>query len=228
MKKLISASTIRGCKKGDTIYVDKNIAILTPEAFDLAKRSNVNIVFGQQPDPGLLSKEKDNSEIVDEVTKRVAAQFKDLNLDEATLKKIVAEIIKKECGSTNDAAYEYVKDSSGFKVVKGNTIKLGRFEDAGKDKNIGLTDIITHHDGSTMAAGMMSWKKEDSFPWKLTYEEIDYVIEGELAITINGKTYNGQPGDVFYIPKGSDIVFGTPSSVKIMYVTYPANWAEQN
>jgi ethanolamine utilization protein EutQ len=79
-----------------------------------------------------------------------------------------------------------------------------------------------------MAAGMMSWKKEDSFPWKLTYEEIDYVIEGELAITINGKTYNGQPGDVFYIPKGSDIVFGTPSSVKIMYVTYPANWAEQN
>ena len=27
------------------------------------------------------------------------------------------------------------------------------------------------------------------------------------------------------LPKGSEIVFGTPSRVRIFYVTYPADWA---
>ena len=37
----------------------------------------------------------------------------------------------------------------------------------------------------------------------------------------------GRPGDVFYVPKGSSITFGTPSWAKFVYVTFPANWEEQ-
>ena len=62
--------------------------------------------------------------------------------------------------------------------------------------------------------------------WPLDYDEMDYVLEGVLHIGIDGRVLEGKPGDVIYLPKGSKVVFGTPSRTKIFYVTYPADWAK--
>ena len=118
-----------------------------------------------------------------------------------------------------------VVDPSGLIVVRGDSVRLGRFTGAGADRRIGLTDLIQGRDGSPMTAGIMSWKREDSFPWALDYDEVDLVLEGVLHIGIDGRTLEGRAGDVFYIPKGSRIVFGTPGHVRVFYVTYPADWA---
>lgn len=119
---------------------------------------------------------------------------------------------------------ERVVDPSGLVVVRGRSVRLGEFTGAGPDKHIGLTDVVTGQDRSPMTAGFMSWSREDSFAWSLDYDEIDLVLEGVLQITIAGRTLEGRSGDVFYIPKGSRIVFGTPSRTKVFYVTYPAEW----
>ena len=66
-----------------------------------------------------------------------------------------------------------------------------------------------------------------AFEWTLKYDEIDYVIDGVLEIRLKDKTIRGEKGDIIFIPKDSDIVFATPSTVRFMYVTYPANWSEQ-
>ena len=120
---------------------------------------------------------------------------------------------------------ERVVDPSGLVVVRGQTVQLGKFAGAGPERNVGLADLISGGDGSPMAAGIMSWSREDSFPWTLDYDEIDLVLEGVLRITIDGRTLEGKAGDVFYIPKGSRIVFGTPRHTRVFYVTHPANWA---
>lgn len=120
---------------------------------------------------------------------------------------------------------ERVVDPSGLVVVRGQTVRLGRFEAAGPGRNVGLADLITGGDGSPMTAGIMSWGREDSFAWTLDYDEVDLVLEGVLQLTIDGRTLEGKTGDVFYVPKGSRIVFGTPRHVRVFYVTYPANWA---
>lgn len=120
---------------------------------------------------------------------------------------------------------ERVVDPSGLMVVRGRSVQLGKFTGAGPNRNIGLTDLVTGGDGSPMTAGIMSWGREDSFPWKLDYDEIDLVLEGTLQITIDGRVLEGKTGDVFYIPKGSRIVFGTPNRTRVFYVTYPADWA---
>lgn len=119
---------------------------------------------------------------------------------------------------------ERVVDPSGLVVVRGRSVRLGTFDGAGPDKHVGLLDLVTGGDGSPMTAGIMSWGREDSFPWVLDYDEIDLVLEGVLRIEIDGRTLEGKAGDVFYIPKGSRIVFGTPSRTRVFYVTYPANW----
>ena len=64
------------------------------------------------------------------------------------------------------------------------------------------------------------------FPWTLTYDEMDIVLEGELVITRDDEQVRGGPGDVIFIPKGSAITFGTPSYARFVYVAYPANWSE--
>jgi len=76
-----------------------------------------------------------------------------------------------------------------------------------------------------MATGYMSLDKGE-FPWKLTYDEVDIVLEGELIIKRDGIAVHGKPGDVIFIPKGSNITFGTPDKVRFIYVAYPANWNE--
>ena len=118
-----------------------------------------------------------------------------------------------------------VTDASGITVVQGSSVALAPFPGAGAGKDVRLADFITSRDGSPMAAGVMSWGRDDSFLWKLDYDEIDYVLEGELHVTIDGRVLVAKVGDVVSISKGSRIVFGTPSRVKVFYVTYPADWA---
>jgi ethanolamine utilization protein EutQ len=128
--------------------------------------------------------------------------------------------------TTDPGTCERIVDPSGLVVVRGRTVKLGEFAGAGPGKQVGLTDVVTGKDRSPMTAGFMAWSKADAFPWTLDYDEVDYVLEGVLQLGIDGRVLEGRPGDVLYIPKGSKVVFGTPSRTKIFYVTYPADWSK--
>ena len=90
--------------------------------------------------------------------------------------------------------------------------------------DVRLLDVVTAEHGMPIAAGVMSLR-EGSFPWTLDYDEVEYVIEGELHIRTDDQLVVGRPGDVIAVPKGSRITFGTPSWARFLYVTYPADWA---
>jgi ethanolamine utilization protein EutQ len=106
-----------------------------------------------------------------------------------------------------------------------NTIELAPFpvELHRREMDVRLLDVVTAEHGMPMAAGMMSLR-QGSFPWTLDYDEVEYVIEGELHITTADQLAVGRPGDVIAVPKGSSITFGTPHWARFLYVTYPADW----
>ncbi len=91
------------------------------------------------------------------------------------------------------------------------------------EMDVRLLDVVTAQHGLPIAAGVLSLRA-GSFPWTLDYDEVEYVIEGELHITTARQQVIGHPGDVIAVPKGSSITFGTPSWAKFLYVTYPADW----
>lgn len=107
--------------------------------------------------------------------------------------------------------------------VDAREVRLEPFPHAGPGQEAMAVDVVTGDHGSPMAAGFLTLTK-GSFPWTLTYDEVQYVIEGELHIGTSGGTVVGRPGDVLYVPKGTSITFGTPSWARFLYVTYPANW----
>ncbi|MBE2253820.1 MAG: DUF861 domain-containing protein [Myxococcus sp.] len=126
---------------------------------------------------------------------------------------------------TGPTTVERVVGAGGLVLVRGATVELSTFAGAGPGKHVQLADVITSRDGSPMAAGFMSWSRDDSFDWQLDYDEVDLVLEGVLQLTLDGQTLEGRPGDVFFIPKGSKVRFGTPWRTRVYYVTYPADWA---
>ncbi len=93
------------------------------------------------------------------------------------------------------------------------------------DDKVGIGEILSIKESPNMASGFMTMEKT-SFDWTLKYEEIDYVVDGMLEFKVNGQTYRGQAGDVFYIPANASVTFSAPGKVKFFFVTYPANWAE--
>ena len=116
-----------------------------------------------------------------------------------------------------------------LKVVRGAGLALEAFgaglASAGTD--VRLKDVVTTADGSPVAAGYMTLdaaQGSGEFPWTLSYDEIDVVLEGELVIARNGEIVRGGPGDVIFIPKGSTITFGTPHHTRFVYVAFPADW----
>ncbi len=90
-----------------------------------------------------------------------------------------------------------------------------------------LLDVITIDDSASISGGFMSWHKGPGFSWTLNYDEIDYIVEGRMEITCEGKTIYADHGDTVFIPKGSTVHWNTPNWVKIYYVTFPSNWADQ-
>jgi len=115
--------------------------------------------------------------------------------------------------------------SSPVRHITGRGLHLEPFPfDVGHpEMDIRVLDVVTGTHGSPIAGGIMSFRK-GSFPWTLNYDEIEYVIEGELHIGTSQGTVIGLPGDVLYVPKGTSITFGTPEWAKFFYVTYPAEW----
>lgn len=250
MKTLITAAKIKQAHADNikTIAAQVSSTIITPEAKDLAKRFGIAFTTNEaeacpfkkpaveqkaaerSPEAGIDGTDSAgslNDDLVQEITRQVLDKMPNETNDPETIRKAIEKVAREIINKVDEISpcCNREIDESGIILVDGATIKTSRFEAAGADKNIFLSDVITHRDNAPIAAGIMELEK-DSFPWTLTYDEIDVVLDGEFSITINDKIYLGKKGDIFFIPKGSSITFGTPSKTKVCYITYPANWTE--
>lgn len=245
-KKLITAESVRQEHAAGRQRIDAPLpqTIVTAEARSVAEQLGVAIVEQLQELSSCRSASKTTSS---QTMAPSAANFASPSEIEvvrsAILEKlppgcvsneVVDQLIRKtveerRCGvgtaTPSAPSYATQRIARGIKHVRADSVAFGIFGGAGAGNEVGLTDVVTSQDGSPMAAGYMAWEN-CFFPWTLNYDEIDIVLEGELHIRSEGQTVVGRTGDVIYIPKGSVIEFGTPSHVRFLYVTYPANWQE--
>ena len=84
-------------------------------------------------------------------------------------------------------------------------------------------DLFTLEEAPRLGCGLMVMERT-TFPWTLTYVEMDYVIEGRLDILVDGQTVSAGPGEVLYIPKDTSIQFSVRDKARFLYFVYPANW----
>ncbi|MDQ0339964.1 ethanolamine utilization protein EutQ (cupin superfamily) [Caldalkalibacillus uzonensis] len=89
-----------------------------------------------------------------------------------------------------------------------------------------ITRFVRDEISSTLGGGIVKMKT-CKFPWTVRYDEVIYVIEGEVIIHFDGKKLVGQKGDSFFIEKGSPIVYESLSESSFFFSLYPANWRKK-
>ncbi len=207
MKRLITAIEVRELVNDSKQIILSPDCILTPSAKDLAKELGASIewegsishMFSSKKEGQSMKVSKDSADIKSD-------QLKEL------VSKILAEKLKPAC---MDPVPTH---------VKGDQVKIQPFAKAPPGQKIGMTDVITSREAN-LGAGFMTFE-QSTLPWHLTYDEIDYIIEGDFVVKVENREYHCKPGDVLSIPKGTKVVFGSPTKAKVFYVTYPANWSE--
>lgn len=210
MKTLICAKDIEACeKKGQKVVNIDNNTIITPAAKDAAKVCGVE--FAREKKPEGIHSSNDGGI--------------DSNMIYTVLKALAEKgLLKGILENATEPPYLSEHDRGGLKLVRGNSVRFDVFDTGNPNSKVHYQELISKED-SKMSAGFLTIE-QSSFEWELTYEEIDYVIEGTLTVTINGNTYTAYPGDVLFVPSGSKVVWGSPDKVKLFYATYPANWAD--
>ena len=109
----------------------------------------------------------------------------------------------------------------GLDVEERHRLDTGRPGD-----RVWTRDLFTLEDSPRLGCGLMVMEGS-TFPWKLDYDEMDYVVEGRLDILVDGDRVSAGPGEVVYIPKGSSIQFSAEGKVRFLYFVYPADWQKQ-
>ena len=229
MKHLVTAGIVREAGKSGqkTLAFSSTESIITPEARSVAKELGIELV-----EQGLIGNNvatvASNQDLV-QIRAAVLSQLGSNSVPEDVLNQLISKVANEQklppCTGEGAGTHQAIfTTAQGIKRIKGDQVPMGIMEEAGRERQIGLADIISSADSnSPMAAGYMGWKN-CFFPWTLNYDEVDVVLEGELHIRCGGETSIAKTGDVIFIPKGSSIEFGTPSSVRFVFVTYPANW----
>ena len=87
-------------------------------------------------------------------------------------------------------------------------------------------DLFTPEQSPRLGAGVMEMT-DTTFSWTLNYDEMDYVVEGRLDILCGGQTVSAGPGELIYIPRGSEIRFSVTGHARFLYFVYPADWQKQ-
>ena len=226
MKKLITANDIREAHaRGEqAMSVVLRASIITPEAREVADLLGFTITECEESTPATVSVPVEKTES-QRIRETIIAQLPEGQFTESLVAQLMEKVMKEKQSLEQGAmqpSFKSVTGKGGIKVIDGSSVKFGRFDGA-QPHCVGLTDLVTGDDGSSMAAGFMQWDNA-FFPWTLNYDEIDRVLEGELHVRHEGETMIAKAGDVMFIPKGSSIEFGTTSSVKFLYVAWPANW----
>lgn len=150
-----------------------------------------------------------------------------MEANQQMLEKMIREILLEKLGSCGyDGNREYKDGVISVRVPQISVTESDRM-DTGKSGDIVYTkDLFNLQESPRLGCGIMEMKKT-TFDWTLNYDEIDYVIEGSLSININQKKVTASAGELILIPKGSSIQFSVPDYARFIYVTYPADWANQ-
>jgi ethanolamine utilization protein EutQ len=230
MKQLISAKEMQDFvnEGGKVFYVEKDM-LLTPSAKDIAKNSGIQVEFGTKPavcatvsSSATVQTSCTTTSVADTIEgfdKDMLTKLFKAMMDKGFLTEMLATL-----SNQSNLPYTCDADPTGLKVVRGNTVKMDVFETGNPNATAYYQELVSK-DESQMSAGFLVIENS-KFEWELTYEEIDYVIEGTLTIEINGKTYTAHAGDVLFVPKNSKVVWGSPDKARVFYATYPANWAD--
>lgn len=193
MKQLICAKDLEKLVSDSTnsIYIDKN-TIITPSAVDKAELLGIKIIYRKE-----IREEKNtlNNEKIYILLKKL--------IDNGMLTELFPK-------------YDYKEHKNGFKLIKGNTVKMSILDEKKDGSKIFTKELVKSKDGK-LKAGLMEIENS-SFNHKLDENQVNYIVEGDLEIEIDNEKYSCRQGDIVFFPKNTKIKLN--GKTKIFFAKY--------
>lgn len=141
-------------------------------------------------------------------------------MDKQQLETLVRQILQEKLGGCG--THGVLKSS----VPTLRTTEADRMDTGSPADRVYTHDLFSLEQSPRLGAGLMEME-DTTFAWTLNYDEMDYIIEGELTVLIDGERVTAGPGEVIYIPKRSSIRFSVSGRARFLYFVYPADWQNQ-
>jgi ethanolamine utilization protein EutQ len=215
MKKLICENDIAAFVKGakTCIHIDGD-TLITSAAADAAAAAGIAVTYGG-------CREGARGEAADEGGGRVGAKS-EAGLDVEWIYEAVKQLADGGLlegvveGGGAARPYGFEKDPAGLKLVRGQTVKLDVLDTGDPANKAWYQEVIGSEESKVMNAGFL--EIEDCvFDWEVQCDEMYYVIQGPIWITIEGKRYTAEAGDVVNLPVGHKIQIGAPGKARMFY-----------
>jgi ethanolamine utilization protein EutQ len=102
----------------------------------------------------------------------------------------------------------------GTTVIRGADLAFTPFH--GASGTIESSTLADRLQTGTFGAGIARYG-EASIDWVVGGDEIMFVLEGTLHITVEGRTDVLQAGDSVWIPEGTRLTYGSPTHARVFY-----------
>ncbi len=100
------------------------------------------------------------------------------------------------------------------------------FIDVGPGTTVRVSDPIVP-EARNLAAGFTEYTEPSRLEWTFDYDEVFYMIEGELTVHAEGQEpATFKVGDMGYVEKGTPTVITIPKQAYFLHLTQPA-WREE-
>lgn len=223
MKKLICVKDVEDAEKqGQKIFYIESNTIITPSAKDAARVFGIEFstdakVCQVKSSEALVCETKDSAS-------RPEVKACEGEIDKDMIYKVFKAMMDKGFlngmfDTPSDQPYIAESDSSGLKVVRGNSVRMDVLDTGNPADKVVYQEIMNTNDGCSMNAGFITIEG-CTFEWETTCEEIYYVMEGTLIVTVGGKVYTAHSGDSVFFPKGAKLAFGSSDKMKAFYATH--------
>ena len=193
MAKLICAKDVQeaSAQGRQTICVTPG-TIITPAARDAAE--SMQIRFTEDAEPILFD-----------------------GMDSEKVYKVMKVLMERGMLGDLFGPYEAERHDCGFKLVRGQTVRMDTLETG----QPGTKAVYQEVSGEgRVHTGFLTIEKS-RFDWTIECEEHNYIMEGEVSVSIGGNIYTARAGDTLYFPAGTKVIWNAADTVRIFYATYP-------
>ncbi len=84
---------------------------------------------------------------------------------------------------------------------------------------------ISNEISPNIGIGFARWEGAE-VAWTLLYDEVIFVIQGCFELQANGQLYRVEPGQLLWIPEGTELVYG--GQALFGYVVHPGDWKQRH
>ena len=146
-----------------------------------------------------------------------------MDYNRTDIESLVRKILLEELASKGSAKRVSKAGVTSISLPSLDVRSEDRLDTGNPEHQVYTRDLLTLEESPRLGLGLMTMDKT-TFPWHLDYDEVDYVIEGRLDVISGDEVMSAGPGEIIFIPKGSDIQFSVKDKARFIYVTYPADW----